>query len=314
MPPIPSIADEALRLPPEAASVPAARALVRRCLADWAADAVDAAELCMSELATNAVLHARTEFEAAVSLLADRARLQIRDRSTVLPHQVVHSDRASTGRGLDLVTMLAVDWGAEQTDDGGKVVWCELSAHPALAEPDEEALLAAWGDDADLERSEKPIGTAGRADDQRVALLLNYPLRLWVQEREHIGALLRECVLVHEAAARGGSTAPRQLVELADRIATRYPTVHNRADAQRTAAFRRGETTLDLEYPLPEGVAEVVRAMRAVLDALDAYAADSALLTMQTPPVLRRLRDWTVDELTAQAEGRAPRPWDGPLE
>ncbi|NHC44921.1 ATP-binding protein [Motilibacter sp. K478] len=289
--------------------MPAARAFLRSCLSEWLPEAVDVAELCMSELATNAVLHARTDFEASVRVAPGRALLQVRDFSAALPRQVLHSERATTGRGLDLVNVLAVDWGADQCAESGKVVWCELSADPPPAAADDEAgLLAMWGDDDLQDVPAVPARPAGR-----VALLLRYPVALWLQQREQLDALLRECVLLSEAASRGEGSAPERLVRLAEHVASRFPTVSERADRDRLAALRRGEETVDLEYPMPEGTEEVLVEFRDTLEALDAYAGRNDLLIMQTPEPLRRLRDWSIEQLLSQMAGAPPVPWDGPL-
>ena len=300
--------EQTLRLPPHAASVPTARALVRRCLSGWSADTVDAAELCMSELVTNAVVHARTDFEASVQILLDRARLQIRDYSPALPRQVVHSTRSATGRGLDLVRVLAAEWGAELLAGEGKVVWCELTSQPQAVELDEDALLDAWGDDLGL-----PAATLA-PPSARVGRLLGYPVQLGMQYREHFDALLRECVLVDDAAARRQTGAPRRLVELAHALTSRYSAVATAADRARLAALRRGEATVDLEYVMSDETPEIMAALRAALAALDQYAGQNALLTLRTPAQLRRLNDWVLDELAAQARGAPPNRWDGPLE
>ena len=105
----------------------AARAFLTQSLEGWGADdlAWPAAQL-VSELATNAVLHARTPFTLQLELTADRLRIAVRDGSPVRPSQRHYGDSATTGRGLALLTSLAGAWGSE-ADGDGKWVWCELS-------------------------------------------------------------------------------------------------------------------------------------------------------------------------------------------
>jgi anti-sigma regulatory factor (Ser/Thr protein kinase) len=86
---------------------------------------VDYAQLAVSELATNAVIHARTQFVVAVQSSHRGVRLSVRDAS---PHRPVIRDRAanpSGGRGLQVVAALAADWGVEATAQG-KTVWAQL--------------------------------------------------------------------------------------------------------------------------------------------------------------------------------------------
>ena len=111
---------------------PEAPRAARRFVADtlWrsghATALVDDAQLTVSELATNAVIHARTAFSVAVQSLHRGVRLSVRDASR---HRAVIRDRASTasgGRGLRLVAALAADWGIEVTTQG-KTVWVQLA-------------------------------------------------------------------------------------------------------------------------------------------------------------------------------------------
>jgi anti-sigma regulatory factor (Ser/Thr protein kinase) len=131
--------------PAEAASVPVARHYVQATLRDLGLSAAwDAAELLVSEVATNAVLHARTEFMIEVLGGGDMVRISVHDRSPTVPTQRTYGTDATTGRGMRLVATLAVAWGVDR-HDGGKAVWFEVSATGArdgLAEP--------WGDEADV--------------------------------------------------------------------------------------------------------------------------------------------------------------------
>lgn len=110
----------------ETAAVTAAR----RCLRDmWApttnADRLDDALLIVSELAANAVQHARTPFSVEAQRDRDLARVIVRDSSALQP-VMRHSDpTAPGGRGLALVNVLAHSWGVTRTPDGKKV-WATI--------------------------------------------------------------------------------------------------------------------------------------------------------------------------------------------
>ena len=110
----------ALTLPANPESVRTARRFVAErvsgCPADVAADAV----LLTSELATNCVMHARTDFVLQVLVDPGGVRVEIADQDPDLPCL----DDAGDHRGLVLVRDLAAEWGAERAEDGrGKVVW-----------------------------------------------------------------------------------------------------------------------------------------------------------------------------------------------
>ncbi|WP_369243617.1 ATP-binding protein [Streptomyces sp. R41] len=114
---------------PEACSQ--ARRAVRRTLDNWALDHLaDTAELLVSELVGNALLHAC----GPVSLTVVRRQViccQVRDGSRELPYLRSAQADDEFGRGLHLVDLMASSWGAEPTARG-KEVWFELPEAPDL--------------------------------------------------------------------------------------------------------------------------------------------------------------------------------------
>ncbi|MFD9319620.1 ATP-binding protein [Streptomyces sp. NPDC060053] len=118
-------------LPFEAA--PAEVRLLRRTaakqLSRWGAPvAVDEAELLVTELATNVVKHVGEGSSATLILewRGERLRLEVHDKSRVMPSPGMADCDAECGRGLHLLAALAVDWGTVLTA-AGKAVWCEIS-------------------------------------------------------------------------------------------------------------------------------------------------------------------------------------------
>ena len=113
-----------------ASSVSHARRYVRQLLRELGREELEeSAELGVSELVSNAVLHARTAFTVTVRTTpAGRVRIEIEDSSPT-PLQPRHFNAmATTGRGLQLVASLSFDWGIEErsgTQDPGKTVWFE---------------------------------------------------------------------------------------------------------------------------------------------------------------------------------------------
>ncbi len=85
------------------------------------------ATLLVSEVVTNAVLHARTELRLVVGWNGDRVRVEVMDHSPALPAPRRFTELTSTGRGMHLVDEVATTWGADHKDDG-KVVWFEVAA------------------------------------------------------------------------------------------------------------------------------------------------------------------------------------------
>ena len=82
-------------------------------------------QLVVSELATNAVIHAGTPFSVSIGCEGAAIRIEVQDWSSTLPTMRDGAPTAVSGRGLRLVAAVARDWGVELGPDG-KTVWAEL--------------------------------------------------------------------------------------------------------------------------------------------------------------------------------------------
>jgi len=121
------VADDAkLELPAAPTSARLARAFVRR---RWSgavsSETLDAVTLCVSEMVTNALDHARPPYELRMERGRGRLRVEVADASVRPP--VLHplSLTAPRGRGMFLVQRIASRWGVEPTT-AGKRVWAEF--------------------------------------------------------------------------------------------------------------------------------------------------------------------------------------------
>ena len=114
----------AVSLAPHPTAPRAARTFVSRSLLDWGLSrSIAATCLITSELVTNAMLHAQTDFQVTLGSADGRVRVAVRDGSSDRPlAQYPQPDRVD-GRGLLIVDSLASSWGVLPTRDGGKVVW-----------------------------------------------------------------------------------------------------------------------------------------------------------------------------------------------
>ncbi|QGV80269.1 ATP-binding protein [Streptomyces ficellus] len=119
--------------------VPLARDFTRQALYDWGwlpaatADRRAAAEdvlLVVSELVTNACLHAEGPEELRVSLDSKVLRLEVEDRGAGQPApRNPHQAGRPGGHGMFIVQRLCLDWGVVRSDGmPGKTVWAELAA------------------------------------------------------------------------------------------------------------------------------------------------------------------------------------------
>ncbi|MFE7774696.1 ATP-binding protein [Streptomyces sp. NPDC057445] len=115
----------------ERRSVPAAREFADRALADWRVTRrADDVLLCVSELATNALLHGVPPGRGfRLHLRLDEVlRVEVHDSGdgeVRAPEPVGDAD-AESGRGLLLVAAVADKWGVGERNPG-KVVWCEFA-------------------------------------------------------------------------------------------------------------------------------------------------------------------------------------------
>jgi anti-sigma regulatory factor (Ser/Thr protein kinase) len=122
-------------LPNDPESAGRARQTARRALeeAGLPDDHVERATLLVSELVTNAIVHAGSDIRIRVCA-RPVTRVEVEDRSPWLPDPpppepvpAAVDELESGGLGLTIVERLASRWGADRHPDGdGKVVWFEL--------------------------------------------------------------------------------------------------------------------------------------------------------------------------------------------
>ncbi|MFB7779239.1 ATP-binding protein [Streptomyces bauhiniae] len=128
-----------LGLDGESGVVPLARDFTRQALYEWGwlpasgAEQRAAAEdvlLVVSELVTNACLHADGPDELVLSCDRKVIRLEVTDRGAGQPApRTPHQAGRPGGHGMFIVQRLSLDWGVVRTpDESGKTVWAELAA------------------------------------------------------------------------------------------------------------------------------------------------------------------------------------------
>ena len=98
----------------------------------------DALLLLTSELATNAVLHARTPLEVGITVTTTSVLVTVHDLDLTRPEQQPYEPREG-GWGLGLVGALAEAAALEPHPEGGKTAWFRLPRGQAPYVPDEAA-------------------------------------------------------------------------------------------------------------------------------------------------------------------------------
>lgn len=86
----------------------------------------DDVQLVVSELATNALLHAGTPFTVTLRGDGESVLLVVRDGSSAAPVHASASELETRGRGLTLVDALSRDWGVNPGDGSVKSVWASF--------------------------------------------------------------------------------------------------------------------------------------------------------------------------------------------
>jgi anti-sigma regulatory factor (Ser/Thr protein kinase) len=115
-----------------------ARCFIRDTLRGWSmpGGVVERAELCVSELVTNAVIHTGTAPEIAATLDNECLTVLVRDHGVERLVEGVEEDDPMrvSGRGLAMVEAMTSAWSAEQNDDG-TTVWFEIELSSAGSAP-----------------------------------------------------------------------------------------------------------------------------------------------------------------------------------
>jgi anti-sigma regulatory factor (Ser/Thr protein kinase) len=279
-------------------AVPLARRFVRQALDGVPTATIEDAELIVTELATNAVLHGRSPATLRVCQLPGCIRVEVEDTGRDMPMRMRRSYEAMTGRGLGMVAALATAWGIDPGGSGGKIVWAELSDTAMAGEDieprmDPEALLGSWPDD--------------EPDDAVFTVELgSVPTDLLLDAKAHIDNLVREFTLAEAGTSSvTGTPVPAHLRELVQTVVYGFAIARSAIKRQALEAAERGEAETRLTLTLPLSAADAGEQYLAALDEADRYARAARLLTLETPPVHRVFRHWYVESLVGQLRRQA---------
>lgn len=115
------------RLPADVRSAGAARRMVRDALEGWCdEDLTDDIALCVSELVTNAVVHAESGPRVLVHVRPAVVHIEISDESDSLPVLRGAGPEDTSGRGVSILGTLSDRWGSYRRSGGGKTVWFDV--------------------------------------------------------------------------------------------------------------------------------------------------------------------------------------------
>lgn len=287
------------RLPPEPASVSEARHLVRDLVEQ--SDRPDLAEsgaLLVSELVTNALLHAGTPIGVKAWVDERGLHVEVYDGSRHLPTRRRYGATAGTGRGMVMLEQMVDDWGVTRHEDG-KTVWFHL---------------ADATDHLDRQELQEDAGSERRTPGDTVRVeLRNMPLLLHAAWREHAEALMREYLLASlddEAdidPIQTHAEATDAIAILEEQVPPATLTV-TPVDLMAGATEPRvSQDVVTLEVPTAS--VPHFQTLHDTIEASIEMHRVGRLMTPPTQPEVRAFRRWLCTEVVEQARGRLPKPW-----
>lgn len=292
--PVPvSVLTEERVLPAEPRSALEARRLVRRLLAEAGADRfVDATELAVSELVTNAVVHAGGEVRLRVRCEPEAVRVEVDDTSSHRPVPRHWTTTSGTGRGLHLLADCVDVWDVDMHPGVGKTVWFEIGGTHARAPQDSEA-----------------------PDDERDAVveveLLGVPLLMHHAWQEHAAGLLREHLLLRledDPGALDEHAAASDALNLLHEQVSK-PDLHEDGEAIMAYAVEPAVSVERMVLRVPVASVPHFEVLSAALGSALAHAREGRLLAPPTQPEIELMRVWLCGEVLGQARGAAPSAW-----
>ena len=260
------------------------------------------AELALSEVVTNAILHGSPPVTVRLRGTRSHPRVEVRDGSADPPAfpplevgQEFLDELPTFGRGLGIVASSSEAWGAER-DGKGKLVWFVPSSDPPSAPV--PGVLLGWDDEAD-----DPPFSDGPAI---------------VVELHHVPADLLQGTLAHGAELRRElrllALAHRDTYPVASDLSFFFSSIARDIRGQLGGeallhALQTGQSHVDLDVKAPTDSERRFARLLELLDLADAFCRNERLLTLARTPEQVVFQQWLFQEFVRQAAGAEPRPW-----
>lgn len=297
-----------LDLAAEPRSVGLARAWVRDVLADIDRDdLIPNAELGVSELVTNAIMHGTPPIMIRIRGTVGHPRIEVVDHSPAPmtpPMEAADDDLPMIGgRGLVMVAMSAKRVGTDTDPERiTKRVWFEPSE--SMEQGADVGPLFAQAVEDELTEPTEPL------DGAVLVELQNMPAQLFQRLRRYHADLRRETTLL-ALADPDGSPLFVEMKQLFDAIEKERRQCVGMAVLNRAIAAGVSSVDVVLRAP-PSAPASMRRATELLLHLYDDFG-DARLLNVVPPSPLRELQSWYLGEFVRQGDGERPQPWTGPL-
>ena len=262
-------------------------------------DLEECAELGVSELVTNALLHARPPLSVRVRGTREHPRIEVRDGSLdvpLMPDPDGQDDDdllLTFGRGLSIVAQCSAAWGVEVEEDG-KVVW-----FTPLSRPGDHLVEGVVTGVTPVPRSEP-------APDELRIDIRGVPLRTFVEFQQHYRELRREVRLLALAHEHEYPLAK----DLSDLFGALERDLREGIGAdQIERAVQSGLATADLHVAMPRRTAATIGRFIEMLDLADAFCREERLLSLARTPEQQRFQHWFLNEFVDQEGGAPPSAW-----
>jgi anti-sigma regulatory factor (Ser/Thr protein kinase) len=266
---------------------------------------IESASISVSEVITNALLHAQQPVSVRLRGTRNHPRVEVRDGSPEPPALPdLDSDPTDDvlltfGRGLSIVARVSSAWGAEIEDDG-KVVWFV----PQVELTDGNGVQGLITQALTVQRPEPP-----EVEDPVDVTLVGLPLSELKTNRIHLRELRRELRLLalgHEATYPLAASLSRFFTDL---DATFWRGLR---DERLASGLLDGETDIDLTITVPRSSGEAYERFIELLELADAFCRQERLLTLERTTDQIVFQTWMFGEFVRQTRGAAPLRWRPP--
>lgn len=265
-------------------------------------DLAECTELAVTELVTNAVLHASDPISLRVAGTFDHPRFEVADGSQVMPvlnpHMTDDEELLTTfGRGLSIVGMCSRTWGVD-VHATGKIVWFEPTTE--LADTPAVPVL-------DVPAPESPAADVPR-DGYLPVVLTDLPVRLLQDFRRHYLEVRRELRLLALAHETDYPVA-KSLTELFSRVDEISRLMVGLTELE--AAMAAGVERIDIELMMPPNTPATMQQLLELLELADEFCRSQRLLTLAATDQQYQLQRWYLGEFIRQGRGEEPLKWGG---
>lgn len=265
-------------------------------------DLMESAEMAVSELVTNALLHGKPPIQVRVRGTYEHPRVEVRDGSVDPPEMpsVAADDDLdglllTFGRGLSIVARASDAWGAEIEDDG-KVVWF----NPASDFSED------LGPDGVITGAGPPEPVGELPTDLTEFHLDGVIVADFVAFQRHFRELRREVRLL-ALAHESDYPLAKDLSEVFDALGR--PLGLGLGAEEIVIAQETGLLTTDLRIVMSEADARRLDRFVQLLELTDEFCRAEKMLSLARTPQQRAFENWFLGEFVRQAAGEAPRPW-----